>query len=1008
MCFASYDVARYITPSQEIEMPRYTQILFLATAFLSISASSLYAQASIAGTVKDTSNAVLPGVTVEAASPALIEKVRTVVTDGTGQYKIENLRPGTYSVTFSLAGFSTVKRDGVELTGTFTANINAEMRVGALEETITVTGETPVVDVQSTTRQMVLDRELIREIPSSRNPQILAGLLPGVTKGNADVGGLAGESSTAAGAMTVHGNGDVRSEIGGISIHATQGSGVTGLGNVGAYQELQVDTGAISAEQKEGGVRMNVIPRDGGNEFRGDFDGAFTNQSMQNSNYTQELKSRGLAVANALDQYYDLNPSFGGPVKRDRLWFFGSSRYLHTGDFAPIFFNKNAGDPTSWVYEPTTTQVTDSNTYKAGYGRLTWQATVKNKIGVSYDYAHQCECPRSQSASFSPEANLTNYAPVKPITLLMADWSAPLTNRVLFEAGFLKRDSLSSRPSTNIYFTHNPGAVPLSSVMEQSTGLTYRASATTLTASKNPTRILKVAMSYITGAHAFKVGFNLGSQSQDQKVFDSDSAMSFRFNNGIPNQLTLRATPYRTFIDELDHGAFVQDRWTLHRFTVTAGLRYDYFHVSFPVTPVGPAPFAPNRNIVFPETKGVTWNDLEPRTGFVYDLFGTGKTALKVSVNRYLPFYGAPNAGGTTTEAAFTSNLGPASRLINTTTRSWNDANRNFVPDCDITNPVANGECGAMSNPDFGSTRAGSSYDPDTLTGWNKRPNSNWQFSAGVQHELLPGVSLDVSYFRTLYTNLVVTDNRAVAPSDYDTFSITAPLDPRLPGGGGYVVSGLTDLKPAAFSRPADNYITYADNYGKSTNHWNGVDIVANARIRRGLLLQGGTSTGRTSTDDCEVNAKLPEVGITASTYCHQVSSWLTQVKFIGTYTVPKIDVLASATFQSLPGPGINANFTATNAIVAPSLGRNLSGGANVTVNLLQPNTMYGERLNQVDVRLGKVFSHGRLRATPSIDIYNILNANPVTQQNNAFASWQQPQRILTARFARLSLRMDF
>jgi hypothetical protein len=1004
-------------------MRRFVHVTVIAVLCVAGTALSAYAQASIAGVVKDTSGAVLPGVTVEAASPALIEKVRSVVTDGTGQYRIENLRPGVYTVTFGLAGFNTVRREGIELTGTFTASVNADLRVGALEETITVTGETPVVDVQNTTRQMVLDRELIREIPSSRNPQILAGLLPGVTKANADVGGIAGESSTAAGAMTVHGNADARSEVSGISIHATQGSGVTGLGSVGAYQEVQVDTGAISAEQKEGGLRINVIPRDGGNDFRGDFDGAFTNQSLQGSNYTQELRDRGLAVANTLDQYYDINPSYGGPVKRDKLWFFATSRYLHTASVAPVFFNRNAGNPNVWTYDPDPTrEVQDDNTYKAIYGRATWQATSKHKIGLSYDFAHQCECPRGNNASFSPESNINNYAPVKPITLLMADWSAPLTNRLLLEAAFLKRDSLSSRPTTNIYFTNDPGGVKLNSVMEQSTGLTYRASATTLTASKNPTRIPRMSMSYITGAHAFKVGFNLGYQGQDQKVFDSDSPMSFRFNNGVPNQMTLRATPYRTFIDELDHGMFVQDRWTANRITVTAGLRYDYFHVSFPVTPVGPAPLAPNRDITFPAKDGVTWHDLEPRTGLVYDLFGNGKTALKVSANKYVPFYGAPNAGGTSTAAAFTSNLGPAARLINTTTRSWTDANRNFVPDCDVINPVANGECGAMSNPDFGTTRPGSSYDPETLTGWNKRPDTTWQFSAGVQHELAPRVALDVSYFRTVYTNLVVTDNRAVAASDFDAFTITAPLDPRLPGGGGYLVSGLVDLKPAAFSRPADNYITFANNYGTSTNHWNGVDIVINARLARGLMMQGGTSTGRASYDNCEVARQLPETLLGASNLgeananvwlpaanCKQTGNFLTQVKFIGTYVIPKIDVQFAATYQNVPGPQVVANYTATNSVIQPSLGRPLAGNAaNMVVNLVEPGTIYGERLNQLDVRLGRIFTSGRFRATPSIDVYNALNANPVTQQNNAFASWQRPQRILTARFARFSIRVDF
>jgi hypothetical protein len=466
---------------------------------------------------------------------------------------------------------------------------------------------------------------------------------------------------------------------------------------------------------------------------------------------------------------------------------------------------------------------------------------------------------------------------------------------------------------------------------------------------------------------------------------------------------------------------FVQDRWTVRRLTVTGGLRYDYFHVSFPAQPVGPGPFAPTRNFAFPEAQGVTWHDLEPRAGAAYDLFGDGKTALKISINKYLAFYGAPNAGGTDTVAAFTSNMNPTSRLVNSTNRSWNDANRNFVPDCDRLNPIANGECGAMSNPDFGSTRLGSSYDPATLTGWNKR-DSNWQFSAGVQREILPRVSLDVSYFRTWFLNLIVTDDRAISPSDFDTFSITAPSDRSLPGGGGYTVSGLYNLKPAAFGRAADNYITFADNYGKATNHWNGVDVTFTARLSPGLQLQGGTSTGRASTDSCDVVKELPEILFGAlnvaeenanvwlpGSYCHQVGDFLTQMKLLGTYTVPRIDVQVAATFQSLPGPQVLANFTATNAIVAPSLGRNLSGNAsNIVVNVLEPGTLYGERMNQLDLRVGKILRYGRVRTTASIDLYNALNANPVLTESRAFGTWRRPQKVLGPRFVELVLKMDF
>jgi hypothetical protein len=402
-----------------------------------------------------------------------------------------------------------------------------------------------------------------------------------------------------------------------------------------------------------------------------------------------------------------------------------------------------------------------------------------------------------------------------------------------------------------------------------------------------------------------------------------------------------------------------------------------------------------------------------------YDIFGNGKTALKVSLNRYLAFYALPNSGSEA--GTFTTNMAPVARLVTSTNRSWADANRNFIPDCNLLDPAANGECGAMSNRDFGSTRPGVAYDPDTITGWNKR-DFNWQFGAGVQHELMPRVSLDVGYYRTWYGNFVVTDNRALSPADFDRFSITAPRDSRLPDGGGYVVEGLYNVKPAMFSVPADNFITYSKNYGDQTNRWDGFDISVNARPRAGLLLQAGTSTGRTTTDICDVVDDLPEIllgarnvgDVNANTWlpesnCFQQSKFLTNFKFLGTYTVPRVDVQVSGTMQSYPGQQIVANFVATNAIVAPGLGRNLSGNAaNMTVNIVEPGTLYGERSNQVGLRFAKILSFGQTRTMASLDIYNVFNSNAVLTQSNAFASWQRPQSIVNPRWAKVVLQVDF
>ena len=272
-------------------------------------------------------------------------------------------------------------------------------------------------------------------------------------------------------------------------------------------------------------------------------------------------------------------------------------------------------------------------------------------------------------------------------------------------------------------------------------------------------------------------------------------------------------------------------------------------------------------------------------------------------------------------------------------------------------------------------------------------------------------VGLDVAYFRRIYGNFLVTDNLAVAASDYNPYSITTPTDPRLPGGGGYSVGNIADLNPSKVGQ-VNNLVTFANNYGNQIEHWNGVDVTINARPRAGMLLQGGVSTGRTSTDNCQIAAVVPEVNLAPTglnPFCHVDTIFLTQVKLLGTYTIPRVDVQFSGTFQSLPGPQVTANYVASNAVVQPSLGRPLSGGAaNATINIVTPGTLYGQRLNQLDLRLSKPFKYGRTRTSINFDLYNALNANPVTSQNNNYAAWQVPLSILDARLFKFSVQFDF
>ena len=981
--------------------------------------SAAYSQAIITGVVKDASGAVLPGVTVEASSPALIEKSRSVVTDGTGQYRIIELRPGIYAVTFTLSGFSSVRREGLELTGSFTAIVNADLKIGTVQETITVTGETPIVDVQSVTKQRVINQEIIEAIPSGRNQYNLGVLIPGVTTNalsQQDVGGSAGLD--AAFSVVVHGSQPDSQRItqNGITLGTILAGGYGGgaVPNASAVQEWTFDYSGVSAELATGGVRINFIPKEGGNVFRGVAFGSFSNSSLQGSNFSQDLRDRGLLYPNLMKRVWDINPGFGGPIAKDRLWFYASVRSNGAWNFVPgMVYNRNANNPNVWTFDPDpSAPASNENTWREVQFRVTSQLTERQKVAVSFDAQNLCECANAISATTAPEAGRERRFPKQPS--VQGDWTFPATNRLLLDGGVMYRiegwahnPSFVTRPSAYLSGL-NPAMISVTEQAGAIPGLTYR-SAPTYAEGRNWALYYRVAASYITGAHAFKAGFNNGSGSTRTSTYNFQP-VSYTFRDGVPQSLTQYATPYSTTTNlDNDLGLYLQDRWTKDRLTLTLGLRYDYTNTSAPDQTLGPGALVPNRATTFASVKGLSWNDITPKTGASYDLFGNGRTAVKFVMSKYL-------AGQLT---GLAGNLNPVSTLVTSATRTWSDANRDYVPDCVLTVTTANGECLALNDPNFGTVVRGSTFDPELTSGWGKR-NYNWEFSTSVQQRLSPRMSLDVGYFRRWYGNFVATDNLAVSNTDFNTFSIVAPADARLPAGGGQTIAQFYNVVPAKFSVPANNFVTRSDTYGHQIQHWNGVDVNVNLRASGGVIVQGGTSTGRTSTDNCEVVAQVPELSPLGAPYCHQDTNWLTQLKLLGTYQIARVGVQVSGTFQSLPGPVIAANYNAPFAVYGPSLGRIISGGnanSTVQVNLVAPGTLYGERLNQFDLRVGKFMKLGRTRTAFNVDLYNVLNANPVIAVNGTFnavptatptAAWLAPQSIMTARFVKFSVQLDF
>jgi hypothetical protein len=676
--------------------------------------------------------------------------------------------------------------------------------------------------------------------------------------------------------------------------------------------------------------------------------------------------------------------------------------------------------------------------------RLTVQATPRNKFTLFWDEQKPCDgatysstapgC-RQQPASgyiyggaqstIAPEAGGGGGAGGTIAydnafqRVQQGTWSSAVTSRFLLEARFgtyLQRYGTFLQPgdpTTNLV-----------RMVEQCTagcpangnipGLTYRSA--NFSNNWTGTYVWNTSASYVTGSHNTKVGYQGAYYAYEPLSFTNSQNLSFRVNNGVPNQLTETLLPFERQ-DRVEYAAlYAQDSWTYRRMTLQAAVRFDHAWSFFPEQSGGPSNFLPTA-IVFPETTGVSYNDITPRLGFAYDLFGNNKTSLKINFGKYLQA-AAP--------LDIWSASNPVTRIATSATRSWTPVGTPgtaayFTPQCDLTNPAANGKCAAISNQLFGTSTFQNSIDPNILHGWDVRPSDS-QVGISVQQQLLPRVAVEAGYYRRWLDHFFVTDNLSVSAANFSTFNVTAPSDPRLPNGGGYAISGLYDVNPAYFGL-VNNLMTSAGNFGGAYNHYNGFLLNVSARPRNGLAFQGGVNLGDTVSDNCAVRAQLPGLSTTATAdsvtainqtnpWCHVDTGWVWRVTGLTSYVIPRIDVQVSGTFRSDQGQELAANYGVPNSAVVPSLGRNLAGNApNVTVNLIQPGTMYGDRVNEIDFRVAKVLKFGRVRTNVGLDLYNVLNSNAVLSYNYSFipgGSWLVPNWVMTPRFLKISANVDF
>ncbi len=968
---------------------RLAVTVFASVAILTVLPSPADAQSTILGVVKDSSGAVLPGVTVEAASDVLIEKVKSIVTDGEGQYRIVDLRPGTYSITFTLPGFNTFRRDEVQLPAEFTATINAELKVGALEETVTVTGESPIVDVSTAAHTQVLDRETIDALPTGRTIQGMGQLVVGINLNLPDTGGARAMQQTY---MSTHGMSTANTSVlvDGMMVNGLQGDGaVQSYFNDAMNAEVSYQTSAIGAETSSGGVRLNMIPREGGNRWSGDFKMARRPGTWQSSNLTDRHQARGLTAGNAIDRIIDYTFALGGPIKKDKLWVFGTTRYYSVNNFiANTFFDDGS-------------QGIDDQSILSGMARLTWQVSPRNKISAYFDEVDKYR-GHDMQANYDPETASTVWNSPAYNTKAVK-WTSPATSSLFLEAGW----------SSNLeYYTleYQPGiekprgtAEWLANAAHNELDLGgYTRAGPSFTTESPSAYYWNAAATYVKGDHTIKVGGNMRwgrfihTRSANADLIQQYRSSSTGIRWSVPDSVLIRNTPLR-YGERLnrDLGLFVQDAWRLDRLTANIGLRWETLNAQVLAGNSPAGRFVPARE--FDEIKDVpNWNDFAPRMSLVYDLRGDGRTAIKYSLNRY-------NLSRTTGIAADYNPL-----RSETFTLPWRDVNGD---------DIAQGERGCVGYPSVGCeiSFAGlpANYGIAALNEYGNFPRT-WNLESGleVQHQVFSRMSVSGSWWKGSFRNLTTTINRSWSLDDYSPYTWHNPLT-----GQPFTVFARS---VAASQRPTSNLDTY-DPERKHT--YEAFNFEGQWRIPGGGLVFGGVSIERerfkacTAPDDpnylsTSTNPALYN-GVGLCNDFEQDIPFRHSWKLSGTREIA-YGINFSVVFQNNRSPTSSRVMTVTRGVTrypatCPSpcpagqiiMPTGVFGQPSLTYNLEPLRGIFVERIVQLDFKVSKTFRVGQFSLMPTFEMFNVNNSDAIISYittNALSAGYLRPNSIMQGR----------
>jgi len=944
----------------------------LAVALICL-ATTAFAQlqvGTINGTIIDGTGAIIPGVDVSLSSVGVIGGTQQTITDERGTYRFINLVPGSYRVKVEMPGFKTVVREGININADITVRVDVALEVGAVSDTVTVTGEAALLDTTTTLNQAVLDKAFRDTIPTGGDLWTLGRLVPGVKPGNYDIGGTSSFQQTS---LTIHGGGDQKFAIDGMNVSwSGGGGGSTAIYyDVAMFEEVNYQVGNISAENKEGGVIMNMVTRTGTNDFKGDFFFWGTSTRLQSQNLDAKKRADllaaiparalaanpGLIPQNRILGMFDSGLSISGPLKRDKIWWTASGKLNSLNQYQIGAYNEDG------------TQGVDDNRILNWSTKVSWQPTPKNQVHFSFNRNFKNRYHRRSGFTENRAASLQDQKGYST----QLKWTSTLNSRTVLDvtAGYSFID-FPLRHQGDV----KPGDIPRN---DNATGVNTVA-AGTYTLSPADRRIASASLSHFLGTHDIKFGYQF-DESMEHNINYSMShypnGLRARYNNGVPLDVTLYNAPVNNRGYIRYNGVFVQDKWNLTRkLTLNYGLRLEKTQGWVPKNCYQGIPMAP-WNIparCFDEIKGVpNWLDVAPRFGLIYDIFGDGKTAIKASANHYNNGVGSGHWGTV-------DPVGSASRTVD-----WIDANADLIPQLtELSTATSEGWTFGTNN----------SYAPGV-----KRP-TNDEYQIGIQQELPMGIVVTADYAHRDNWRSIGSVNmaRPRGTAAYDPIQFTFPTnDPNMHADSAGKTITIWNIKPVYNSAAAINVY---DNHSHRQSYFNGLDLTANRRGKTWMMLVGlsfNQTKNRPGIDLDSPNTRYQ--GSFTSNGSTPVS-----LKLSGSYELP-YGISASGVFQHYTGDGESQTFQITRAMV-PTLTT-----TTLTVDTAGPRSYFRPDVNMLDLSFKKDFTFGETGYKFSVhtDMFNLNNSSAIqgrtTQLGTAYG---RITSVLAPRLFRLGMKAYF